>query len=551
VLLNAESITDANLGHISRIAKFVPERADLMGTLTVRETFAFSAELSLPTTMSAKAKMARVEDIVQKLGLEICIDTKIGTVFQKGISGGQLRRVSMGIELLTMPQLLIADTPTLGLDSASAKAIVLLLKQFAAEGNRNIVFSIDSPSSEVFEIFDRVLLLAPGGRQAYFGPASSIVGYFSSVGLQCPPFFNPAEFIVFKTSEKLDGAEEVGEEDEHVRPTDIDTLCKQWKRSPEQTALLATIERVRAQPSKELLVRKGGEEGAGVNLPGFGKQFYEVCKRMTMDNIRNPGVFWIRLVMYMMISVMIASVYRGIGSGQKEVVDRVGMLFYIAAFMIFMSIIAAPNMITDRLVMTRERLNRWYSVEIYCIAQVLCGLPGIFLIAVMSTCIVHPTVGLNTGPDGDRFALFMMSLFASLVAAEALVFLMSVIFPFYLLAMASVAGLSGLFMLVNGFFLLPANIPTFWKGFHYVGFHTYAFQLFIFGEFDSLEVDCDQPVVPSDPTSCRYNSGEDVLATYDLEDVDVVFCFLALLVSTVVFRGIAYLLFKVWRTGKL
>ncbi len=90
-----------------------------MGTMTVRETLHFSANLQLPPAMSEADKTARVNAVIEELGLQVCADTRIGTVFQKGISGGQKRRVSIAIELLTLPQILFLDEVSLSTPSLS------------------------------------------------------------------------------------------------------------------------------------------------------------------------------------------------------------------------------------------------------------------------------------------------------------------------------------------------------------------------------------------------------------------------------------------------
>jgi len=101
----------------------------VMGTLTVRENLQFSAALRLPTTMTSHEKNERIDKVIQQLGLDKVADSKVGTQFIRGVSGGERKRTSIGMELITDPAILFLDEPTTGLDSSTANAVLLLLKR--------------------------------------------------------------------------------------------------------------------------------------------------------------------------------------------------------------------------------------------------------------------------------------------------------------------------------------------------------------------------------------------------------------------------------------
>ena len=104
----------------------------------------------------------KIRDIVGRLGLRGCKDTKIGGILMKGISGGERKRTSIGYELITDPKLLLCDEPTSGLDSSTALRIVEMLKKEAVEQNLTVICTIHQPSAEIFQTFDRLLLLQEG-----------------------------------------------------------------------------------------------------------------------------------------------------------------------------------------------------------------------------------------------------------------------------------------------------------------------------------------------------------------------------------------------------
>jgi len=146
----------------------------LLTTLTVREAVYYSAQLQLPDTMSKEEKKERAEFTIKEMGLQDAMNTRIGGWGVKGISGGQKRRVSICIEILTRPRLLFLDEPTSGLDSAASyyvmKRIAILDHKDGIQ--RTIITSIHQPSTEVFQLFHNLCLLS-SGRTVYFGPASA------------------------------------------------------------------------------------------------------------------------------------------------------------------------------------------------------------------------------------------------------------------------------------------------------------------------------------------------------------------------------------------
>ncbi|XP_042563190.1 broad substrate specificity ATP-binding cassette transporter ABCG2-like, partial [Clupea harengus] len=152
----------------------------LMGTLSVRESLLFSANLRLPQRQnSSSAKKQRVESIIQELGLQDCADTKIGTEFLRGVSGGERKRCSIGMELITSPSLLFLDEPTTGLDSNTANSIMALLHRLSRSG-KTIIFSIHQPRYSIFRRFDQLTLLHKG-EIIYAGPSNDTMGYFQSL----------------------------------------------------------------------------------------------------------------------------------------------------------------------------------------------------------------------------------------------------------------------------------------------------------------------------------------------------------------------------------
>lgn len=178
-----------------RVIGFVDQDDCLMPTLTVYETIVTSALLRLPKSMSEDAKKLRAIETMNELGIYGIKDQLIGNEENRGISGGEKRRVAIACELVTSPSILFLDEPTSGLDAYNAYNVVECLVNLAKNFNRTVVFTIHQPRSNIVALFDKLVLLAKGSL-VYTGPQSQASQFFSELGYDCPPGFNVADFLI-------------------------------------------------------------------------------------------------------------------------------------------------------------------------------------------------------------------------------------------------------------------------------------------------------------------------------------------------------------------
>lgn len=194
-LLNGKSYGFKEFG---KHAAYVRQDDLLMGTLTVEETFEFQASLKL-YQLSKVEQSYKINQILKNLGLQDCRKTLVGGYFSKSISGGQRKRVAIGVELLADPQCLILDEPTSGLDSTNSLKLLKILKNLAKEG-RVILATIHQPSTLMFMEMDKLFIIGKG-QTLYFGEANQIVPYMLSIGIQVNVRMNPADFFMLEISE--------------------------------------------------------------------------------------------------------------------------------------------------------------------------------------------------------------------------------------------------------------------------------------------------------------------------------------------------------------
>ncbi|KAG2485433.1 hypothetical protein HYH03_015813 [Edaphochlamys debaryana] len=457
-------------GHRSRLtyglSAYVTQDEVLVGTLSVRETLLYAALMRLPSDMSYAEKVARVDDAISELGLQEAQHTKIGTPFIKGVSGGQKRRVSIGCELITHPSLLFLDEPTSGLDAAAAFYVMANIRGLA-EHNRTVVTVIHQPSSEVFELFDKLCLLS-GGELIFFGPATKALAMFEEAGLPCPALRNPTDHFL------------------HVINRDF-----QGDHGLDPDANIAKLVGVfNSRLGKELdehvgqLTARGEEYRMGDSRPNPIYQVMVLTKRMFVNNWRNIAVFWLRLGMYVMLCICIGTIYFDLDNTWMGTYSRSALLFFVVAFLTFMSIAGFPAFQEDMQVFIRERLNGYYPVFTFALANTLASAPFIFGIAIISSAVVYWLAGLND--SGDRFPYFFLNLYVSLTVVESMMMAIAAVVPHYLMGIAAGAGMLGMYMLVCGFFQPVGELPDpVWRyPMHYISYHSYAFAGFMKNEFD-------------------------------------------------------------------
>ncbi|XP_022742777.1 putative white-brown complex homolog protein 30 isoform X1 [Durio zibethinus] len=178
-----------------KIIGYVPQDDIVHGNLTVEENLRFSARCRLSADMAKPDKVLVIERVIESLGLQAVRDSLVGTVEKRGISGGQRKRVNVGLEMVMEPSLLILDEPTTGLDSSSSQLLLRALRREALEGV-NICMVLHQPSYTLFKMFDDLILLAKGGLIAYHGSVKKVEEYFAGMGINVPERVNPPDHLI-------------------------------------------------------------------------------------------------------------------------------------------------------------------------------------------------------------------------------------------------------------------------------------------------------------------------------------------------------------------
>lgn len=483
-------------------AAYVTQDDNLIGTLTVRETISYSARLRLPDKMPREDKRALVESTIVAMGLQDCADTVIGNWHLRGISGGEKRRVSIALEILMRPRLLFLDEPTSGLDSASAFFVTQTLRALARDG-RTVIASIHQPSSEVFELFDQLYLLS-SGKTVYFGQASEAYEFFAQAGFPCPALRNPSDHFLRcinsdfdKVKATLKGSMKLkfeGSDDPLDRITTaeaIRTLIDFYRTSQHSYAARQKVDDI--SKVKGTVLEAGGSEAS------FLMQSYTLTKRSFMNMSRDFGYYWLRLVIYIVVTICIGTIYLNVGTGYNSILARGSCASFVFGFVTFMSIGGFPSFVEDMKVFQRERLNGHYGVTAFVISNTLSATPFLILITFLSGTICYFMVRLH--PGFWHYLFFVLCLYASVTVVESLMMAIASIVPNFLMGIIIGAGIQGIFMLVSGYFRLPHDIPKpVWRyPMSYISFHFWALQGQYQNDLRGLIFDNQTPDLPKIP----------------------------------------------------
>ncbi|CAM0946673.1 unnamed protein product [Alopecurus aequalis] len=200
---------------------YVTQDNVLMSTMSVREAVYYSAQLQLPETMPAAEKRTHADGVIREMGLGNAMDTRIGGRVTKGISGGERKRLTICVEMLTRPRLLFLDEPTSGLDSAASYHVMSHIARIAAREGMTIVAAIHQPCGDVFDLFHSLCLLA-SGRTVFFGAASDATQFFTQSGFPCPQLRNPSDHFLRTINKDFD--KEIVESSKARRKTAVEAI---------------------------------------------------------------------------------------------------------------------------------------------------------------------------------------------------------------------------------------------------------------------------------------------------------------------------------------
>ncbi|KAI3971714.1 hypothetical protein MKW92_010298 [Papaver armeniacum] len=421
----------SNKRQLGLIKAYVTQDNTLTTTLTVKEAVHYSALLQLPDFMTISEKNERAETTIKEMGLHEARNTRIGGWNIVGLSGGQKRRVSICIEILTRPELLFLDEPTSGLDSAASYHVMNRIVKLSRQYSLTVIASVHQPSSEVFDLFHNLCLLS-SGRTIYFGPSSAANEFFALNGFPCPTMRNPSDHYLRTINKDFDQDIEQGYGGKATTTEEaINTLVESYKSSP-------IFQQVKKQVSS--LCKRGGSILEKGSQASFLTQSFVLTRRSFVNMYRDLGYYWLRLGVYIALCICVGTIFFKIGHSFRSIQARGSVLMFVVSFLTFMAIGGFPSFVEDMKIFGRERLNGHYGVAAFVVGNTLSSIPYLLMIS------------------------HLMMIVASIV-------------PDFLMGIITGAGIQGVMMLNAGFFRVPNDLPNpFWRyPMYYIAFHRLQF----------------------------------------------------------------------------
>ncbi|XP_076174262.1 brown isoform X2 [Ptiloglossa arizonensis] len=408
ILLNGKPI---DTGQMIRISGFVPQMDLAVESLTVQEHMEFMACMKMDRRLQANVRKQRIMGLLAELGLGKCEYSKLSS-----LSGGERKRVTLAVQLLTEPNILFCDEPTTGLDSYGATTVVRTLREVAARG-RIIVCSLHQPASGLLDIFHEVLLLS-GGRVAFQGSSADATQFFDSLNLRCPATFNSAEFYVSQLSIVKD---RVAESYEKVK-----WICDQYEKSKYGHRVRKLIEYSSTTASDicelPLIFSEAPSACKDFKRVRALTQVQWLTWRTYIDYKRNSASHILRFVTYMFVGLLIALPYvniMGQTMNQEGIQNIQGLLYLVVVETVFTFNYSVFYTFPRELpLLLRDIAGGLYGPAPYYISKVVILIPGAIMQPLLYAIFIFTITGLKGGFLG--FIYFALPVVVSAISASAL-----------------------------------------------------------------------------------------------------------------------------------
>ncbi len=459
----------ASVEDMRAVSGYVIDEDVLPGTATVYEHLLFHAKLRLPAETRQSTIRKRVRATMQILGIEKLADSFIGDQFQRGLSGGEKRRVSIATELLMSPGIMFLDEPTTGLDSTNAAKVVDILSGLGAMGT-TVLLSIHQPRPDIFRLLDRVLVLSGDGSVVYSGPSALASAHFNSMSFVSLPSadLHIADYmldVVLKSPR-----------------SDVKRMVQAFTESEvaESALLIADTLTIRYEDSDEppLIVPK--------YVSPYVKQVCLLWQRLARVTFRHPFLLMLHFASTAGMSIALGLIFWNSGRDTGGIQNRMGVLFFIILYLTLMSLSSLPIWKEDQILFRRERASGVYGTNAYFTAVVLFDVVILRVTPpLLFAFITYWMVGLHANLTSALCCALILIM--TNVAASALCMCVGIVSPSN--ASANVIGLLALLIsILCGGFLLNKQDPhsggsvaVTWL--EDLSFVNYAFEALLINEF--------------------------------------------------------------------
>ncbi|XP_075974021.1 ATP-binding cassette sub-family G member 1-like [Anticarsia gemmatalis] len=489
-------------------ARYIRQHDDLREHLTVYEAMSLAAALKLADFLPHERK-EKVYEVLALLGLSGTAQTLC-----RDLSGGQTRRLAVALELLSDPSLMFLDEPTTGLDSSASASLISLLNKLA-RGGRTLIATIHQPSALIFEKIDTVYCLE-AGKTLYSGPRASLVPALASAGLRCPPYHNPADFLM----EVASGEYEV----DLSKAAQIMTQFKpepasngSWERHiPTIPALPSPLDLSTDLKPNNNTTKNYKQQKVSKHIyrqSGLLRQTWILLYRNYLMTTRNYSLFMYRVAAHVVIALIFGYLYSGVGGEADSVLGNYVYLYGSMLLVVYtgkMSVTLSFPLEMD--ILKGEYFNRWYNLGPYIVSILAVELPF-----QMISCVSYVVLSywLTDNPmEPNRATLFLATIVATSLCAQAWGYFIGSTTPTRIAVFIGPV-LACLFS-VFGFCLALVDTPYSFRWLHHISYFRAGFHVAVHSVygFNRTRMHCSKEY-------CHYITPKTFLKEMDMENVDI------------------------------
>lgn len=454
VTLNGTPMTTSMF---QKYCAYVPQFDAGWAYLTCKESMQYAADFYMPKE-NAKGRQDRVAELLKYMGLEVCQNTIVGHEFLKGLSGGQRRRLSLGISFLKDPLVVFLDEVTTGLDAASAANIATFMQEVCVQKDVVIVCTIHQPSATVFKGFKRLLLLSQG-QTAYAGKIDDLAGHFAAISHPIPHDENPADFVLMVVNADFTAKDQVDEV--------IAAWSKVLHRQVSGSSSVAVLD---AKPLSHNLFM----------------QFVILYRRGLQVSYRDPLVYLARIVAFMFMCCFFALVYIDTRTrNQAELLSRCWLHCWFVGVPCQMSIVCTLVQNLEWRIIQKEVKQGMYSCFSYTVANTLVQAPYIFILS--AACIGPAGYGIANW-NGNAFPKNVLLHFLLLLNYESFAQWGGVLFGHPLVGMLMLVCYWFGGFLFGGFLVAEEDVPWPLRAYLYVNPMKFSIRSQIYNELSGDDV---------------------------------------------------------------
>lgn len=519
-------VTDAKT--VTSLSAYVQQFDIFLPILTVRENLTFQCLLKMGPNLSKHEIESRVQELMDEFNLLKCADVRIGNNLKsKGISGGEAKRLAFASELITNPSILFCDEPTSGLDSFMAENVVNNLKRLSSEG-RTVICTIHQPSSQVFALFEQLLLIAEG-RVAFMGAIDEAMNFFGSLDLKCPDNYNPADFYISQLS--------IRQGQESVCREKLDMICSSYAQSSHHQDMVRLSCLDLKTSDKKLKI-----DNKFIYKASLRHQFSALIWRSFLTTIREPLICRIRIIHSLAVALLLGTVFWKQDIDQRGLFNINALLFLLIMNMCLQTCFAVFDTFCAEVpLFLREHRNGMYRVDIYFLCKTLADIPIFTLVSFIFVTVLYFMVGLN-----PQFSSYLIALTVVILITHCAVsygYLISCLSSSSMMAMSLGPPLLMPLILFSGFLLNNQTIPSFLTWCKYISWFYFAYESVLINQWRDIDnITCPQLSFNStQPLGNCLMSGQDVIDLYDFDRNHLLRNIMALLATIVIIRVMAFL----------